>query len=65
MLGGISYDGSGRIVGARSVYMKWMGRMNSTIALEEGGSNTEGTGEMVSKYKNQEKGPMSSRLFVG
>ena len=28
--------------------MKWLGKMNATLALAEGGSNTEGTGEMVS-----------------
>jgi hypothetical protein len=28
--------------------MEWMGRMNATAALAQGGSDTAGTGELVS-----------------
>ena len=32
----------------RAVKMEWIGRMNTTAALLEGGSDTAGTGELVS-----------------
>ena len=49
LLGGIEYDEEGRISGAKSVYMKWMGRMNSTLAMNPKGPVTQstGTGELV------------------
>ena len=49
LLGGVEYDEAGRISGAKSVYMKWMGRMNSTQAMNPQGPATQstGTGELV------------------
>jgi len=47
LLGGVTKDENGKITGARAVLMKWMGKMNSSLAIAEGGSNSEGTGEMV------------------
>ena len=32
----------------RAALMKWMGKMNSSLAILEGGDNAQGTGEMVS-----------------
>ena len=52
MLGGLVYDEEGRIAGAKSVYMKWMGRMNSSLAMNPEGPETQatGTGELVGLF---------------
>ena len=47
MLGGIKRDETGRIVEAKATIMRWMGRMNATAALLEGGKDDAGTGELV------------------
>eukprot|EP00092_Neocalanus_flemingeri_P008175 GFUD01008815.1.p1 GENE.GFUD01008815.1~~GFUD01008815.1.p1 ORF type:complete len:989 (+),score=163.46 GFUD01008815.1:223-3189(+) len=47
MLGGIEHDENGRIVSAKATIMRWMGKMNATRALLEGGKDDAGTGEIV------------------
>ena len=47
MLGGIERDADGLIVTAKATIMKWMGIMNTTRALLEGGKNDAGTAEIV------------------
>ena len=47
MLGGIERDENGYIVSAKATIMRWMGKMNTTRALLEGGKNDAGTGEIV------------------
>lgn len=47
MLAGVKRDENGKIVSANATIMRWMGRMNATRALLEGGKNDAGTGEIV------------------
>jgi len=47
MLSGVTRDENGKIVSATATVMRWMGQMNSTRALLEGGKNDAGTGEIV------------------
>ena len=43
MLAGVKRDENGKIVSANATIMRWMGRMNATRALLEGGKNDAGT----------------------
>jgi len=47
MLSGVIRDEDGKIVSATATIMRWMGRMNATQALLEGGKDDAGTGEIV------------------
>jgi len=48
LLGGVTYGADNKtIIKARAVKMEWIGRMNTTAALLEGGSDTAGTGELL------------------
>ena len=44
MLSGVIRDKDGKIVSATAAIMRWMGRMNATQALLEGGKDDAGTG---------------------
>jgi len=47
MLSGVIRDADGKIVSASATIMRWMGKMNATQALLEGGKDDAGTGEIV------------------
>jgi len=47
MLSGVERDADGKIVSATATIMRWMGKMNATQALLEGGKDDAGTGEIV------------------
>jgi len=49
LLGGIVYDDNDQIINATATKMMWMGKMNATRALAEGGSDVAGTGELVDR----------------
>ena len=47
MLSGILRDGEGQIVSASATIIKWMGRMNATLALETPADDSGTRGELV------------------
>ena len=49
ILAGVEHDENGKIVSANATIMRWMGRMNATRALLEGGKNDAGTGRVSSR----------------
>jgi len=65
LLGGVTYDENGRIVAARAVMMKLMGRMNTSLALQQGGSNDAGTGELVDSKTGEFETALSKVLLEG
>ena len=47
MLSGVERDADGKIVSTTATIMRWMGKMNATQALLEGGKDDAGTGRGV------------------
>ena len=50
MLSGVQRDENGNIISAKATIMRWMGKMNATLALLEGGKNDAGTGRVFLGY---------------
>ena len=61
-LGGIVYDGQGRIIGAQATTMRWFGNMNMTAAKLSGG--VEGRGEPVDPLMLHFEGDMIDVLLI-
>ena len=53
MLSGIQRDGLGKIMSASATMMKWMGRMNATLALMQPADDSGTRGELVDLATDQ------------
>jgi len=63
LLSGLTKDADGLVVGAQATTMKFMGRMNATLAMAEGGSDDAGTGELVDGTTAEFENALSALLL--